>query len=64
MRIRLCPILLLFLAAALPSFAATPDHVERILDFHSDITLLDDGTFLVRETIQPVDAAGQDAGNI
>jgi len=52
MRIRLCPILLLFLAAALPSFAATPDHVEHILDFHSDITLLDDGTFLVRETVQ------------
>src|SRR5215469_1971171 len=33
------------------------DRSERILDFHSDITLESDGTFLVRETIS-VNAAG------
>jgi hypothetical protein len=50
MRLRLA--LIVLLALLLPSFAAAaPDRRERILDFHSDITLKDDGTFLVRETI-------------
>src|SRR5579862_2503377 len=29
----------------------TPPQIERILDYHSDIVLQPDGTFLVRETI-------------
>src|SRR5579859_3086368 len=50
MRLRLALIALLTLLV--PSFAVpAPDRNERILDFHSDITLEDDGTFLVRETI-------------
>jgi uncharacterized membrane protein YgcG len=50
MRARLA--LIVLLALLLPTFAAAaPDRNERILDFHSDITLEDDGTFLVRETI-------------
>src|SRR5271165_4138253 len=50
MRLRLALITVFVLL--MPSFAApTPDRDERILDFHSDIRLEDDGTFLVRETI-------------
>lgn len=50
MRIRLA--LIAVLALLVSTFApAAPDRNERIIDFHSDITLADDGTFLVRETI-------------
>ena len=50
MRIRLA--LTVLLTLLVPTFAVpAPDRYERILDFHSDITLEDDGTFLVRETI-------------
>ena len=50
MRIGLGGIVLLVLLV--PTFAApAADRNERILDFHSDITLEDDGTFLVRETM-------------
>lgn len=40
-----------------PCAFSAPDPRERIIDFHSDITLEPDGTFLVRETII-VHAAG------
>jgi len=51
MRLRLSFILLLLVV--LPCLAGpAPDRIEHILDFHSDITLLNDGTFLVREMIQ------------
>src|SRR5215467_1259884 len=40
-----------------PCVFSAPDPRERIIDFHSDITLEPDGIFLVRETIT-VNAAG------
>jgi Predicted membrane protein (DUF2207) len=52
MRFRLSLIALLSLVAAKCALPApAPDRAERILDFHSDIILQQDGTFEVRETI-------------
>jgi len=56
MRFCLALATLLYLLLASCVFSA-PDSRERIIDFHSDITLQPDGTFLVRETIT-VHAAG------
>jgi uncharacterized membrane protein YgcG len=56
MRFRLALATLFFFALSSCAFSA-PDRRERILDFHSDITLEPDGTFLVRETIT-VNATG------
>src|SRR5271165_1536116 len=51
MRLHL-PIRLLLLTAALLLFSrSTPAQYERILDYHSDITLRDDSSLLVTETI-------------
>ena len=56
MRLRLVLIAVVALLLPLRSFSV-PDRTEHILDFHSDITLEPDGTFLVRETIT-VNATG------
>jgi len=56
MRLRLVLIAVVALLLPLRSFSV-PDRAEHILDFHSDITLEPDGTFLVRETIT-VNATG------
>src|SRR5215470_52350 len=56
MRLRLA--LTILTLVCLPVGASpAPDRSEHILDFHSDITLESDGTFLVRETIT-VNATG------
>ncbi len=50
MRLRL--VLITLVALLVASFAApAPDRDERIVDFHSDITVEEDSTLLVRETI-------------
>ena len=50
MRFRLA--LTVLLGLLLPPFAVSaPNLSEHILDFHSDISLQEDGTFVVRETI-------------
>src|SRR5262249_41627981 len=56
MRFRLALATLFFLALSSCAFS-TQDSRERILDFHSDIMLQPDGTFLFRETIT-VNATG------
>ena len=55
------PIHLLLLCAATAFLAGVPTDAqsERILDFHSDITLTDDSSLQVRETITVFCAGGR-----